>query len=619
MSVRRMARKLPLTLAAACAALYLAPAAAQLTANTQLDPVIVTATGHPQALTDTVAHSTVLTREDIERSQAVDLPALLVREAGVQLARSGGRGNATTLFLRGAPSSQVLLLIDGVPQTRQDASGAISIEHLMLDQVERVEIVRGNVSAIYGSGAIGGVIQIFTRRGSGSKLAVDLTGEGGSLGYARFAANASGQSGATRYAVGVSGQQTDGYSTMDPAIFPAANPDRDGYRNLSGSASISHEIATGHSLALALAQSDGKLDYDSAFATPADIQTSRTRLSNVRLTSSNAIGEKWNSQLALGWQRDDSEAHESGAFGFDSEYVTTTRLASWNNRFDVSEQWRIDAGVEWQGQSIDANDGYGGQFDKSRDVWSVLGGAQGDLGASSLQFNVRYDDVGDVGSQTTGYAGYGWQFAPAWKLLASASNAFNAPPLGYLYAPYFGNPDLRPEEATSYELGLQYAAGDQRVRATLFKSRVRNQFQYDLTTNRFENIARTNNEGLELSYSGSFGATELAAGLTLQDPVNAITGQRLLRRSDTLASASIWHTMGNGRIGAQWAYAGSRDDIGGVRLASYSVFDLLAQWDITPAVQLFGRIENLTDEDWQTVYGYPQPGRGAFVGLRLKL
>lgn len=618
MSLQSLARELPLTLAAAFAALSCLPAAAQIAPNTQLDPVLVTATGYAQPLTDSLAHATVLTREDIERSQAVDLPALLVREAGVQIARSGGRGNATTIFLRGAPSSQVLLLVDGVPQTRQDASGAISIEHLMLDQVERVEVVRGNVSAIYGSGAIGGVIQVFTRRGEGPPT-VGLTAEGGSLDYARLAANASGKSGATRYSVGVSGERTEGYSTIDPTVFPAANPDRDGYRNLSGSASISHDLAQGHTLGLALTQSDGRLDYDTAFATPADIQTSRTRLSNVRLSSSNAFTERWKSQLAIGWQRDDSEAHEGGTFGFDSEYISTTKLATWSNRFVVDEHWRLNAGLEWQNQAIASNDGFGGQLDKSRDVDSVFAGAQGELGASSLQLNLRYDDIGDVGAKTTGYAGYGWQFAPAWKAIASAASAFNAPPLGYLYAPYFGNPALQPEEATSYELGLQYAANGQLIRATLFKSRVRNQFQYDLTTNTFENIGKTNNEGLELSYSATFAATEIAAGLTLQDPINAVTGERLLRRSGTLASLSVWQTIGAWRVGAQWAYAGSRDDSGGVTLASYSVFDLLTQWEVARGVQLFGRIENLTDEAWQTVYGYPQPGRGAFIGVRWKI
>ena len=607
-----------LSLAAALAALLSFPAKAQLTPGTQLDPVLVTATGYAQPLTESLAHSTVLTREDIERSQAVDLPALLAREAGLQMARSGGRGAATTLFLRGAPSSQVLLLVDGVPQTRQDASGAISIEHLMLDQVERVEVVRGNVSAIYGSGAIGGVIQVFTRRGNGAPGG-DVTLEGGAYGFARVGANASGQFGATRLAIGVAGQQSNGFSAQDPIANPAVNPDRDGYRNGSGSASISHELAAGHSLGLALTQSDGKLDYDSAWASAVDTQTSRTKVSTARLTSGNQFGGDWQSQFSAGWQRDDSKFDESGAFGYTSQHTSGNQLLNWSNRITLNADWKLNAGLEWQRQSIATDDGFGGQYSKSRGVGALFAGAQGQIDASSVQANLRYDDIGGIGGQTTGYLGYGLQIAPQWKLSASASSAFNAPPLGYLYAPYFGNPALQAEEARSYELGLQYAGEGQLLRATLFSSRVRNEFLYDVKTNVFENVASTDNRGLELSYAGVLGKTELGASLTLQDPINADTGERLLRRAGTLASASLWQPIGAWRLGAQWAYVGSRTDAGGVTLAAYSLLDLLAQWELGRGVQLFGRVENMFDKTYQTVDGYMQPSRGAFIGLRWKI
>lgn len=609
---------LPLSLAAAWAGLSSSFVHAQLAPGTQLDPVVVTATGYPQPLTDALAHSTVLTREDIERSQAVDLPALLAREAGVQFARNGGRGAATTLFLRGSPGSQVLLLVDGVPQTRQDATGSLGVEHLMLDQVERVEVVRGNVSAIYGSGAIGGVIQVFTKRGSGAPGG-DLVAEGGSYGYGRVGANAAGQFGATRVAIGFAGQQSDGFSAIDPAVVPAANPDRDGYRNNSGSASISHELAAGHTLGFAVTQSDGKLDYDSQFATPIDTQNSHTKITTAKLSSSNQFTADWQSQLSYGWQRDDSRFVESGDFGFSSQYVSGNQLVNWSNRVTLSPDWKLSAGLEWQRQSIDTDDGFGGVYDKSRNVSAVFAGAQGQIGSSSVQANVRYDDVGGVGSETTGYLGYGLQLAPQWKLTASASNAFNAPPLGYLYAPFFGNPNLKAENATSFELGLQYAADGQLLRATLFNSRVRNEFQYDFATNTIANIARSENQGLELSYTGVLGKTELAGSLTVQDPTNAETGQRLLRRAKTLASASVWQPIGNWRIGAQWAYVGSRPDVGNVTLGSYSLVDLLAQWDVGRSVQIFGRVENLFDKQYQTAYGYAQPSLGGFIGVRWKI
>lgn len=607
-----------LWLAAACAGLSLPPVHAQSTAGTQLDPVVVTATGYPQPLTDSIAHSTVLTREDIDRSQAVDLPSLLAREAGLQMTRNGGRGAATTLFLRGAPSSQVLLLVDGVPQTRQDATGALSVEHLMLDQVERVEVVRGNVSAIYGSGAIGGVIQVFTRRGAGAPGG-DVTIEGGSYGYGRLGANASGQSGDTRWAIGIAGQRSSGFSAQDPVANPAVNPDRDGYRNGSGSASISHEWSAGHTVGAALTQSDGRLDYDSGFATPDDTQTSRTKITTARLTSNDQLSVDWQSQLSYGWQQDDSWFEESGAFGYSSHYTSGNQLLNWSHRYTLSPDWKLSAGLEWQRQSIATDDGFGGVYDQSRNVGAVFAGAQGQVGPGSVQINLRYDDVGGIGGQTTGYLGGALQLAPQWRVNASVSSAFNAPPLGYLYAPYFGNPALQAEEARSVELGLQYAGDGQLLRATLFKSRVRNEFLYDMQTNVIENIASTNNQGLELSYSGVIGRTELGASLTVQDPVNADTGERLLRRAGTLASASIWQPIGNWRVGAQWAYVGARTDIGQVRLGSYSLIDLLAQWDVAQGVQIFGRIENLLDANYQTAFGYQQPSLGGFIGLRWKL
>ena len=582
-----------------------------------LDPVVITATGQAQPLTDTIAHATVLTREDILRSQAPDLPTLLAREAGLQFARNGGRGAATTLFLRGAPASQVLLLVDGVPQTRQDASGSLGVEHLMLDQVERVEVVRGNVSAIYGSGAIGGVIQVFTRRGQGAPGA-DVAAEGGSYGYARAAANAAGQWGPTRAAIGISGQRSSGFSAQDAAANPAVNPDDDGYRNASGSASLGYEFAPGHTVGLALTQTTGDLDYDSAFASALDTQDSRTTISTARLAASNQFTKDWASVLALGWQRDDSRFVESGAFGYTSQYTSGNQMLNWSNRYTLDANWKLNAGVEVQRQTIDTDDGFGGVYAYARNIGAFFAGLTGQAGAASVQANVRLDDIAGIGAQPTGYLGLGWQLAPKWKVTASASTAFNAPPLGYLYAPFFGNPDLQPEEARSAELGLQYAAENQLLRATLFSSRVRNEFQYDFATNRFENIARSDNRGLELSYSGVFANTELAASLTLQDPTNADTGERLLRRAATLASASAWQTIGAWRVGVQWAYVGPRSDVGGVHLAGYSLVDLLAQWDLGHGAQLFGRVENLFNADYQSVAGYNTASLGGFIGLRWK-
>ena len=582
----------------------------------EVPTVVVTAARSPQLLTDTLPHTTVLLREDIERSQALDLPALLAAEAGVQFASNGGRGTATSLFLRGAPSRQVLVLVDGVPLARQDASGQVGIEHVMLDQVERIEVVRGNVSALYGGGAIGGVIQVFTRQGTGTPQA-SVRIEGGSRGLLHGSAQGSATLGKTQLALGVSGESDQGFSTLDPAQIPAANPDRDAYRNTSLAFNAAHALADGHRLTAGWVHSDGKLDYDSAFATPADVQTSRTRKDLVSLGSQNQFTQAWASRFNLTRQRDDAHYDESGAFGYTARYTTRVDGVNWVNTVEMSPTLALTGGLDHQRQRIDADDGFGGGLGQARSLWAAFGGVQARFGTHEIAANLRQDHVDGIGGHTSGSLGWGWQMAPAWKLIASVANAFSVPPLGYLYAPYYGNPALQPELARSAELGLQWAVAGQRLRATVFQTQVRQELEYDTSTFAFANLARTRNRGLELSYDGKLGATDLRASLTAQDPLDDVTGAQRLRRSEVLASGSLSHDLGAGwRVGLAARYVGQRPDAGAITLPAYTVADITAQWDINRSLQAFGRIENLGDVVYQTAAGYNQPPRGVFVGMR---
>ena len=581
--------------------------------------VVITAARNPQLLTDALPHTTVLLREDIERSQAIDLPTLLAAEAGVQFASNGGRGTATSLFLRGAPMRQVLVLVDGVPVARQDATGQVGIEHLMLDQVERVEVVRGNVSALYGSGAVGGVIQLFTRRGNGSPEA-SVQVEAGSRGLLHASAQGSTTLGATQLSMALSGVRDRGYSVLDPAQQPVANPDRDSYRNTSANVNLSHPLADGHRLGLGWSHSDGKLDYDSAFATPADVQTSRNTKDMFNLSSDNRFSAAWTSRLLLSSQRDDARYDETGTYGYTGRYKTRVDGLNWTNTVALAPALTLTAGLDYQRQQINADDGFGGLFDRSRNVDAVFGGLQARFGAHDFAVNLRRDDVGGVGAETTGSLAWGWQLAPAWKVIASVANAFAAPPLGYLYAPFYGNPDLQPELAKSAEMGLQWALAGQRLRATLFATKVRQELEYDLQTFAFSNLARTRNRGLELSYGGRFGKTDLTGSLTLQDPLDDLTGEQRLRRSKLLAAGSLSQDLGAGwRMGLALRHVGSRPDAGGITLSAYTVADLTAQWQINRGLQVFGRIENLADVAYETASSYRQPPRGVFLGLRWKL
>lgn len=600
-----------ITLAAACVVLAAGPARADTPPQ-----VVVTAARELQPLNDALPHTTVLTRSDIERSQAIDLAALLASEAGVQFASNGPRGTATSLFLRGAQSRQVLVLVDGVPLSRQDATGQIGIEHLMLDQVERIEIVRGNASALYGAGAIGGVIQVFTSAAPGAGVSV----EAGSRGLVHGAAGFGQRWGATQLSASVSGLRDRGYSAINPAEVPAANPDRDGYRNTSATLNLLHELSGQHRLAAGWLHTEGRLDYDSKFSAPADLQRARTTKDLVHLSSHNDWTARWSSRLRLSSQRETVHDDTTGDFGYRARYRTTVDSLNWDNGFALSSGLKLNAGLDHQRQRISADDGFGGLYNRGRDSSAVFGGARVGLGTHELAAQLRYDHVQGNDSRASGSLSWGWQFDPAWKAIATVANAFGVAPLGYLYAPYSGNPALKPEFSRSAELGLQWSVAQHRLRATLFSTRISDEIDYDFTTYTFSNLARTRNRGLELSYGGRFGGTDVRASLTSQKAEDGLTGAQRLRRSDILASLNLSHDLGAGwRAGLALRHAGERPDSGNQTLPAYTVGDITLQWAFSKALQFFARIENVADVHYETAKGYDQPARGVFAGVRWKL
>lgn len=614
----------PVRLCASALAVFSAfPVLAQAQTAVELAEVVVTASRNEQLLGSALPHTSVISRQDIERSQASDLVTLLQREAGLQRTQNGGMGTVSSVFMRGAPSLQTLVLIDGVPQNKQDASGAVSLEHLMLDQIERVEIVRGNVSAIYGSGAIGGVIQIFTKTGS-REPAANVSLEVGPRAFRKISGSVSTSIGSTSISAGVSRVSTDGFSTIDTAQLSGANPDQDGYGNTSSNVSLVHKLASKHSLGLRFMLSDADTEFDNAFGAPADIQTSRTRLSQTTLFSDNTWGN-WRSRLSLSEQSDKSTSHDDGSYGSNDAFSTRATVLSWVNTVALGSDWRASAGLEQQRQHVDtsSDSAYAAPYSQGRDTAALFAGLEGKLGLGRVQFNVRHDKVGDL-SQSTGFLGYGYPVTDRFTVTASTSSAFNAPPLGYLFAPGYGNPLLKPERARSHELGVQYEQGRQLLRVTYFDTRVKDQLNYDTSSYKFENIGQTKNSGLELSFSGNLGASDVRASLTVQDPVDEIANQRLSRRAATLFSIGVSHPLGPWRFGADLQYSAERPDAysdpasfstANTTLEAYSVLDLSVAYKLSPTVLLKARLDNATDQKYQTVYGYNQQARSLYMGV----
>lgn len=582
----------------------------------RLPDKVVTANRSEQLLVQALPHTTVIGRDVIERSQAVDLPGLLASEAGFQFTQSGGRGTSATLFLRGSASLQVLVLIDGIPLTKQDSTGSVSLEHIMLDQVERVEVVRGNVSAIYGSGAVGGVIQIFMRKASAQPTAFARM-EVGSYGSSRFAAGAAGRLGSTQFFVGVGREKTDGFSAMNGAQFPLENPDADGYRNSHFNLGFSSEILSGHTWGFRSQGSDGQFDTDGGgFGSATDIHRGSSHLTTWQIYSHNQILDGWRSKLSYGQGRERSvyDARLT-AFPYDSEATTRTQTLNWTHEVDLTG-WLLAMGIESQRQRIDATDSYATDLNRQRNVMAWFAGLSGSQGAHSVQLNLRRDDAEGLAAQDTAYVGYGYQFTPQWKWIASTSSAFNLPPLGYLYDPFSGNPNLRAETARSNEWGAQWADGQQVVRATLFSTRTSNLMQYDFSTYSFSNVADATNQGLEVSYTGKVEYADMRSSLTLQDPRDESNGSRLIRRARTMASLAASVPWGAWTVGGEIRYTGERPDIvTAPSLPAFVLVNLTLRHALTPSVALTARVENLTDQAYQSAYGYNQSGRALYAGV----
>lgn len=597
---------LPLALAAAFPVL----------AQTTLQETVVTANRSAQLLTDALPHTTVIGRDVIDRTQAIDLPSLLASEAGFQFTQNGGKGTSSSLFLRGSASMQVLVLVDGVPLTKQDTTGAVSLEHLLLDQVERIEVVRGNVSAIYGSGAMGGVIQIFTRSGKGEPSGYVQT-EAGSYGSSRLATGASGQWGNTRFALNLGRYVTAGFSAMNTAQFPKENPDADAYSNTNYSLALSHELIKGHTLGLRSQGNEGRFDTDGGgFGAASEVYQGRNKLDTWAIYSHNQINNNWHSEVTYsqGSERSMFDATQS-AYPYSSDASTRSQTLNITQVLAVGP-WLVTAGAEQQEQAIDSTASGSSDLSRQRSVMAVFGGLAGKFGLNALQLNLRHDAVEGLEGKSTAYAGYGYQLTPGVKLIASASTSFNLPPLGYLFDLYSGNPDLKPETAHSKELGIQWAQGQQVLRTTYFDTQISNQLLYDFDTYKFGNISSASNQGLEVSYSGAMLGADVRASLTLQDPRNEASGEQLVRRARSMASFGASLPVGQWSYGGDLRLTGARPDTASnPELAGYVLANLTARYTVSSQLTMTARVDNVLDRLYQTAYGYNQSGRAFYAGL----
>jgi vitamin B12 transporter len=587
----------------------------------ELDPVTVTGSGTPRTLGSDIAATSVLTRGDIERAGARDAVQVLQLLGTVQVEQQGGPGTLAALRIRGADARDTLVLVDGVPLT-DVTSGQALIEQIPADMIERVEVVRGNLSALYGANATGGVIQIFTRRGAAGVPRANVEAALGSRNTRALNAAIAGGSDALRARLGVGDERTDGFSAANPAIAPQANPDRDGNKRQHATLAVDGQPADGHRLGLDLRYVDGTVQYDStsSFSSPTDTHQQHLVQSGAALHGHHALSADW----ALGWRwgASDERRTDSGttAFGpFESSNKVHNRVAGVDLDGRPAAGWRTQLGAEHLAQSTDAPT----YVRNSRDTDIVRAGATYDADWGGLQANARHDRTTDFGSATTGLLGVRWKLSDTLSAIANVANSYTPPTLDFLFfdcSPFSvcSNPNLRPEKARNAEAALQWQDARTLARATLFAVHYTDKIVTD--ANFFPtNVGSAKNKGVELAVRTALAAWRLTGEATFQDPVDETTGQTLQRRPRQLLALRADYEAGPWTAGAGVHYVGHRPDrLNGVdvTLPGYAVADASARWQLARDWTLQATLENMFDRHYQPTAGYNGRPRGVFVSAQ---
>jgi vitamin B12 transporter len=605
-------QKTHLLAAAALAAVTFASPVAADTAL--LDHVLVTATRRAISTEQALPPVVVIGREEIERSNAIDVAELLRYHAGIEIARNGGPGQVTSAFIRGANSNHTLVLIDGVKVNPGTAGGA-ALQNITPELVERVEIVKGPRSSLYGSEAIGGVINIITRRGAaGRELGAHV--QAGRYGLRGAGARVSAQG--ERIAAGVSATtlRTDGFPT-----YRDSDEDR-GFANDAVNAWLRAD-AGALRLEASHWQAEGNTEYADFFRAPQD-QDFQNRLSRLQAAWQ---GREWRSQVTVARVIDHID---QGELAFDpDDFVRTERdLVDWQNDLDFVPGLELTAGLslsreETSGQSFGApleETPGAGKADRDEDAVYLQAGFE--LGTHRFVAAGRHTDHDTFGSVNTWNLEWGTPLGAAWSATAGIGRGFRAPSTSDLYA-FGGNPELQPEISRSVDFSLRYRPHpDHELGLALFRTEIDDLIEYfdpdgflGELPGRNENIGDARIKGAELGWQARHQDWMLDLQLVLQRPEDRRTGAQLLRRAERIATAQLTRGLGEHEFGLQMLASGERRDFGDVRLAGYVLVNLTAKLQLAERWALRARLENLLDQDYELVDGYNTPGRGIYASL----
>lgn len=577
----------------------------------RLETVVITASRTPQPLSSVLADVSVIDRETIERSGAVGVADLLARLPGIELARNGGPGAVTGLFIRGNESRHTALYIDGVRIDSQATGGALW-EQIPLDQIERIEVLRGPAAAVYGSDAVAGAVQLFTRRGEGAARATGSL-RIGSHDTTQVEAGLSGASGAVDYALSGSRARSRGF---DASTTPGSDPDDDGWDRSAFHARIGLRLDPRHRVEAALLST--RLNSRNDGFTPGVDEANVLSLRTAHL----AWQARWNEDASTRVQLGRTVGRYATR---PDDYRTETTLRDLTLQHEQRlGRHRLNATLERREDALlNPATAFSPMLAGRRHQDAIGLGWGGDFGPHQLQLHLRRDDDSEFGAKGTGSLAWGWRFVPQWRLTASAGTAFRAPTLYQRYSPY-GNPALVPESGRNVEAGLRWQGERAEASLLAWRNRVSQLIAFGSpgpcadAFGCYVNVGQAELRGVTLAGQARFDGLALQASLGWHDPRNVATGRLLQRRARRLATLGAEQRIAGWTVGAEVQAAGARweDAANTQRLGGYAVVNLQASRVLLPGMALELRIDNLADRDHELALGYANGGRNAQLALR---
>lgn len=577
------------------------------------DTVVVTATRNAQRAGDVIADTTVIGAEEIARSGAGSVADILQRQRGIEMSRNGAAGTSTNVFIRGANANQSVVLVDGV-RFGSATSGTASWNAIPLGAIDRIEIVYGPLSTLYGADAIAGVIQIFTRKGEGGPVVTGSVGVGSNATRQADAGiyGSRGGPNAISYAFGAGYEDSDGFSSTRPGAS-GYNPDEDGYRRRNANGRVTMALAPGHEIGAQFLASRLFSRYDSGTANY-DVH-SDNELNTAAVFMRNQFLPNWHSTLQYARSEDKSgnftNATPSGASQIDTEQ----NEFSWQNDIAIGRD-TLQLLFTHRKEEVPT-------MKRSRITNSYAAAYSAKRGAHLVDVSARHDRS-VYGSKNTGAAGYGYDFGNGLRATASVGTSFRAPTFNELYFPGFGLSTNQPEKGRNREVGLRYDGNGYQLDATYFHNHLTDMIVSSTPcpdgVNRScaYNVNEGKLEGLSLAGSTRLMDVNLRASLDWQDPRDETTGKQLARRAKKHANVGADYTMGTLKTGVELTVSGERfdDAANNRRLGGYGLLNLYTTWQFTPDWSLLLRLDNVADKQYEIARNYGTAGRTWFAALR---